>query len=86
MEKLFRVAVNQIDGFEEALVGLMGQEEVLKLWDRERTGGLHEAWKQSLIPKELEPLLVGLESGSYTDGKRKHEEVDERDLIGPTTA
>lgn len=82
LEKLFALAVNRVQGLEETLTGLMGREDVPRIWNHERMGDeLHERWKQSSVAKELERLLVRLESGPNNDSKRKSDQLVASDLL-----
>ncbi|KAG2420551.1 hypothetical protein HFD88_000163 [Aspergillus terreus] len=85
LEKLWALAICNIDGFEDTMLGLLGttaesasrRGKVLGLWtDDGASETLHESWKTSRLYGALEKMLSNSDPSSHT-GKRSRDDHDD---------
>ncbi|RMD39291.1 hypothetical protein DV735_g5834, partial [Chaetothyriales sp. CBS 134920] len=87
LEKLFSVLMVKLDGFEEAVVGLLSDEkdDLTRVWNHQTYGDqLHQTWKESNILHHLEDILAAVEPSHPAGHKRKREQGGEDD-DGPSS-
>ncbi|RMZ84106.1 hypothetical protein DV738_g513, partial [Chaetothyriales sp. CBS 135597] len=70
LEKLYSVLMAKLDGFEEAVVGLLSDEkdDLTRVWNHQTYGDqLHQTWKESNILQHLEVILAASSLVSQVD-------------------
>jgi Fungal specific transcription factor domain len=94
LEKLWALSICNIEGFEEAMLALIGatdrskgrRDRLMQLWtDEAASDSLHEVWKSSRLWGALEKMLSPGDTDSQSPAKRPREEEDDGSYLGPSS-
>ncbi|KAK2796085.1 hypothetical protein FQN52_000059 [Onygenales sp. PD_12] len=92
LEKLWALSISNIEGLEEAVLGLLGSKEIdshrrkqlLSLWEDETASEkLHDTWKSSELYGNIEDLLSNPALNNTPLSIREGEEITESDDSAP---